>query len=183
MIMLIVGAMVETLAKHMTQKYLDNMDGVKIGGGPSWYMEPIKDQMCVFTHKKGSFSSIDVAKDKARFKMIKKINDVIEIVIYDTKGNIKDLKEQAVVDKFKKDKNLNVFVKKNMNYSKVTYEDEVKTAFVRACIPTKTILVYQEDRLMNINEAVLGAKSSSAFGSLDEEFGDDETGKKDKFDF
>jgi hypothetical protein len=36
MVMLIVGAMVETLVKHMTQKYLDNMDGVKIDGAPSW---------------------------------------------------------------------------------------------------------------------------------------------------
>jgi len=183
MVMLIVGAVVETLVKHMTQKYLDNMDGVKIGGAPSWYMEPVKNKMCIYTHRKGGLSSIDIAKKNANYKMSKKINDVIEVVIYDTKGNIKDKKEQAVIDKFKKDKNLGVFVKRNMNFSKVVYEDEIKTAFVRACIPAKTIIGYQEDRLMAINEAVLGAKSSSAFGSLDEEFGDDESGKKDKFDF
>ncbi|MEA2017293.1 MAG: hypothetical protein U9N59_02495 [Campylobacterota bacterium] len=183
MVMLIVGAMVETLVKHMTQKYLDNMDGVKIDGAPSWYMEPVKNKMCVFTHRRGGLGSIDIAKKNARYKMSKKIGDIIEIVIYDTKGNIKDKKEQAVVDKFKTDANLKVFIKRNINYSKVDYEDEIKTAFVRACIPTKTLLIYQEDRLMAINEAVLGAKSSSAFGSLDEEFGDDESGKKDKFDF
>ena len=183
MVMLIVGAVVETLVKHMTQKYLDNMDGVKIGGAPSWYMEPVKNKMCIYTHRKGGLSSIDIAKKNANYKMSKKINDVIEVVIYDTKGNIKDKKEQAVIDKFKKDKNLGVFVKRNTNFSKVVYEDEIKTAFVRACIPAKTIIGYQEDRLMAINEAVLGAKSSSAFGSLDEEFGDDESGKKDKFDF
>ncbi len=181
--MLIVGAMVETLAKHMTQKYLDNMDGVKIGGAPSWYMEPVKDQMCVFTHRKGSFNSIDIAKKNANFKMSKKINDVIEVVIYDTKGNIKDKKEKAVVNQFKKDENLGVFIKKNMKYNKVTYEEEVKTAFVKACIPVKTIMVYQEGRLMEINEAVLNAKTSSAFGSLDGEFGEDNSNKKDKFDF
>jgi hypothetical protein len=183
MVMLIVGAMVETLVKHMTQKYLDNMDGVKIGGAPSWYMEPVKDQMCVFAHNKGSFGSVDVAKDKARFKMSKKINDVIEVVIYDTKGNIKDEKEKLTVERFKKDENLGSFVKSNMNYSKVTYEDEIKTAFVRACIPAKTIIAYQKDRLMAINEAVLGTKSNSAFGALDDEFEDDNSNKKDKFDF
>jgi hypothetical protein len=183
MVMLIVGAMVETLVKHMTQKYLDNMDGVRIGGAPSWYMEPIKDQMCVYTHSKGGFSSIDIAKKNATYKMSKKINDVIEVVIYDTKGNIKDKKEKAVVDRFKKDENLGVFIKQNMNYSKVVYEEKIKTAFVRSCIPAKTIISYQESRLMDINEAVLSAKSSSAFGSLDDEFGDDTSGQKDKFDF
>ncbi len=183
MVMLIVGAMVETLVKHMTQSYLDKMDGVKIGGAPSWYMEPVKNKMCIYTHRKGGLSSIDIAKKNANYKMSKKINDVIEIVIYDTKGNIKDKKEKAVVEKFKKDENLGVFVKRNMNYSKIVYEEDIKTVFVRACIPAKTIISYQESRLMDINEAVLGAKSSSAFGSLDDEFGDDNSDKKDKFDF
>jgi len=182
MVMIIVGAIVETLTKHMTKKFLDNMDGIKIDGAPSWYMSPMNDQMCVFTHSKGGLSSIDVAKDRARFKMIKKIDDTIEVVLYKTKGNIKNNKEREVVNKFRKDDYLKTFVKQNLNYSKVVYEKEVKTSFVRACIPTKTILKYQEDRLMAINEAVLSAKSKSAFDSLDEEFGDD-TSTKDKFDF
>lgn len=180
--MLIVAPMVETLVKHMTQKYLDEMDGVKIGGAPSWYMEPVKDEMCVFTHQKGGFSSIDIAKKNSKIKMTKKINDVIEVVIYENKSNIKDKKEKMLLDGFKVDENLGVFVKQNLNYSKVTYEDEVKMAFVRACIPAKTIKFYQENRLMDINEAVLGAKSSSAFDSLDSEFGD-ESNSDDKFDF
>ena len=183
MVMLIVGAMVETLAKHMTQKYLDNVDGVKIGGAPSWYMEPVKGKMCVFTHKKGDFSSIDVAKLNANFKMTKRIDDVIDIVIYKNMGNIKNPKEKSVVDRFKKDENLKVFVKQNINYSKVVYEDEIKTAFVRSCIPATTILKYQNSRLSDINKAVLSSKSGSAFDSLNDEFGDDDSNKKDKFDF
>jgi len=182
MVMLIVGAMVETLTKHMTQKYLDNMDGVKIGGAPSWYMEPVKDQMCVFTHKKGGFSSIDIAKKNANFKMKKKIDDTIEVVIYENIKNVKTQKEKDVIKKFKNDTDLPVFIKQNINYSQVTYEDKIQTAFVRACIPSKAILNYQHDRLMDINAAVLNAKSGSAFDSLDSEFGDD-TNSKDKFDF
>ena len=183
MVMLIVGAMVETLAKHMTQKYLDNMDGVKIGGAPSWYMEPVKDQMCVFTHKQGDFSSIDIAKDKAKFKMSKRINGLVDIVIYENMTEVIDEKSKAVVDKFKKDSNLPTFVSKNINFSKVVYEDEIKSAFVRACIPAATIQEYQKGRLMDINEAVLSAKSKSAFDSLDDEFGDEKSNKKDEFDF
>ena len=179
--MLIIGPMVETLVKHMTQKYLDEMDGVKIGGAPSWYMEPMKNEMCVFTHQKGGLSSIDIAKKNATYKMTKKINDVIEIVIYENKTKVKDKNEQKLFDRFKIDDNLGGFVKKSMRYSKVSYEDEVNIAFVRACIPAKTIEFYQKARLMDINEAVLGAKSDSAFDSLDNEFGDEST--KDKYDF
>ena len=183
MVMLIVGAMVETLVKHMTQKYLDNLDGVKVGGAPSWYMEPVKDQMCVFTHQKGSFGAIDIAKDNARFKMKKRIDDVIEVVIYKTQGEIKDKKEKEVVDSFRKDPNLPSFIKTNLKFTQVTYADEVKTAFVRACIPKNTILDYQKDRLMKINTAVLSTKSKGAFDSLDAEFGDDKSNGDDKFDF
>lgn len=183
MVMLIVGAMVETLVKHMTQKYLDNMDGVKIGGAPSWYMEPMKEQMCVFTHHTGSLSSVEVAKEDAHFKMTKKIDGLIDIVIYENITGAQDPKSKQVVEKFKKDQNLDSFVKKNMNYSKTVYEEKIKTAFVRACIPAQTIQEYQKARLMTINELVLSDKSDTAFESMDDEFGDSKSNKKDKFDF
>jgi hypothetical protein len=181
--MLIVGAMVETLVKHMTQNYLDNMDGVHINGAPSWYMTPTKDKMCVFTHSKGDYSAIDVAKNNAKFTMIKKIDGVIDIVVYDNIKNIKDPKEKIIVDRFKRDDNIKIFVNKNLKYSKTVYEDEVQTAFVRSCIDNKIFLKYQNERLLDINEKVLGAKSSNSFNDLDEEFGDDKSDKKDKFDF
>ena len=183
MVLLIVGAVVETLAKHMTQKFLDNMDGVKIGGAPSWYMEPTKDQMCVFAHDTGSLNSIDIAKENAHFKMTKKIEGIIDIVVYDTVSQAQDAKSKEVLHQFKKDSNLDTFVKKNMNFSKTTYEDKIKTAFVRACIPTQVVQDYQQNRLMGINSAVLNQKSTSAFESMDNEFGDDTSNKKDKFDF
>ncbi len=183
MVMLIVGAVVETLVKHMTKTYLDNMDGVNIKGAPSWYMSPVKDQMCVFTHSKGDISAVDVAKNGAKFKMAKKINGVIDVVVYDNIKNIKDPKEKLIVDKFKRDPNLNLFVQKHLKYTKTIYEDKIHTAFVRACIDNKTFLQYQKTRIYDINGQVLGAKSSNAFDSLDDEFGDETSNKKDKFDF
>jgi len=182
MVMLIVGAMVETLVKHMTKNYLEEMDGIKVGGAPSWYMKPVKDQMCVFTHSKGGLGSIDIAKKNASYKMTQKINGLIEVVIYENIGKVKNKKEKSVVDKFKHDDNLGVFVNSNLKYTQVVYEEKIKTSFVRACIPTKTIQTYQKDRLMDINSAVLGAKSSSAFDALDDEFGDS-SDSKDEFDF
>jgi len=181
MVMVIVSAMVETLVKHMTKKYLEKMDGIDIKGAPSWYMEPVKNQMCVFTYSRGDFGAIEVAKEKARFKMKKKLNDLIEVVVYETRGEIKNEKEREVVKRFKNDPGLGVFIKKNLDYNKVEYEDKIGTAFIRACIPTKTILFYQKDRLHKINEAVLKVKSKSAFDDLDKEFGDEKDA--DEFNF
>lgn len=171
MVVLIVGALTETLVKHMFSKYLNEMDKVEIGGAPSWYMVPIKNQMCVFTHQKGSLDSVEYAKNKARFKMKRKIDDTIEIVVYDNLKNIQNEKEQAIVDKFKKDAHLPVFVDKHLNFSMTTYEDEISTAFVRACIPLDTVVDYQKGRLQKIHKEVVKHKANVGFDELDQSVG------------
>jgi hypothetical protein len=167
MLLLITNALIETLTKHMFKKYLDEQDKVQIGGAPSWYMKPIDDKMCTFAHKKGSYESVDIAKNDAKMKMIKKIDGTIEVVIHENTKKITNEKEKAVVEKFKVDTNLPLFVRQNINYSRVVYEDEVHTTFVRACIPNSNILEYQKERLTKIKKAVLKQKSKNAFGELD----------------
>jgi len=53
MVILIANALVETLAKYMFSNYLDEQSQIKIGGAPSWYMQPVDNQICTFSHKKG----------------------------------------------------------------------------------------------------------------------------------
>lgn len=180
MITVIATALVETLTKHMFKKYLDEMDKVEIGGAPSWYMVELEDDLCTFAHKKGGFDSIDVAKNDAKFKMIKKIGEIVEIVIYDNMQTVKGVKDKTIVEKWKDDSNLPVFVNKYLNYSRVAYEDEVDTTFVRACIPRQVITNYQTDRLQDIESLVLSYKSDSALDELDKAL-DGEEDEKFKF--
>ena len=167
MLLLITNALIETLTKHMFNNYLDEQDKITIGGAPSWYMMPVEDKMCTFAHKKGGLDYIDVVKKDARFKMIKKIDDTIEIVVYDNVKNIKTTKEKEVVEIFKHDPNLPIFVKKHIRYNRVSFEDEIDTTFVRACIPKTTIIEYQKDRLKDIKKEVLKVKSNSAFEDME----------------
>jgi len=167
MLLLITNALVETLVKHMFNKYLNERDKIEIGGAPSWYMDEIDDQMCVFAHKSGGIDMIDVVKENARFKMIKKINGTIDVVVYENTKNITNEKEQAVVDRFKDDKKLPMFVDKNLNYSRVAFEDEIDSTFVRACIPKETIIEYQKDRLKIISKEVTKYKSKVGHSELD----------------
>lgn len=167
MLVVITGALVETLVKHMFSNYLDEKDKIEIGGAPSWYMMPVENEMCTFAHKSGGMDMIDFTKDQTKIKMAKKINDIIEITIYDNTKNVKNIKEKSVIEAWKIDSNLPVFVKKHINYSRVSYEDEIQTTFVRGCISNDTIISYQKERLEQIKQAVLNAKANNAFDELD----------------
>jgi len=169
MLAIITTALVETLVKHMFSNYLDEVDKIEIEGAPSWYMMPVDEQFCSFAHKTGPIDNIEIVKDKAKFKMIRKIDDTIEIIIYDNMKYVKNNKEKKLIEKFKKDKDINLFVRKNLNYSRVKYEEEIKTIFVRACIQKDTIISYQKERLGIIKKEILNSKVNDAFDELEAE--------------
>ncbi len=177
MLAIITGALVETLTKYMFGKYLDSLDKVDIDGAPSWYMKEVDDEMCIFTHKIGDMDSIDFVKEKARLKMIKKVNDTIDIVIYDNMKNIKTLKEKAVVEKWKIDSNLPVFINKNLHYSRISYESEINTLFARACIPKDVFIDYQKNRLEKIKIEVLNFKVNSSIEEMENDLSGDKKPK------
>ena len=179
MLLLITSALVETLTKHMFKNYLDAQDKIEIGGAPSWYMMPVEDKMCVFTHKSGGIDMIDITKSNAKLKMVKKINGTIDIVIYENMKNIQNEKEKEVVNKWKQDSNLPVFVNQNLDFSRVVFEDEIDTTFVRACISNQTIITYQSDRLKTIKKEVLKFKSKSALDDMDAEMNGNSDKPKD----
>lgn len=180
MVTVIAVALVETLTKHMFGKFLNEMDKVEIGGAPSWYMVESEDELCTFAHKKGGYDSIDIAKEHAKYKMVKKIDGIVEIVIHDNMQDVKGVKEKTIVERWRKDANLPVFVNKHLDYSMVAYEDEVDTTFVRSCIPREVITNYQKDRLFEIESLVLDQKSKNAMDELDSSFDEE---KDDKYKF
>ena len=169
MVMIIATALIETLTKHMFSKYLDEQSKIEIGGAPSWYMQPMDDKLCSFAHKSGGIDMIEVVKNSAKYKMKRKIDDTIEIVIYDNMKKVTNEKEKAVISKFKNDENLPIFINKYIDYSKVSYEDEIDTTFVRACIPKNTIIAYQTERLTKIKKEVLKVKARNAYDYLESE--------------
>lgn len=166
-------ALVETLTKFMFSKMLCSLDAsstVEIDGAPRWYMQEVDDKMCSFSYARGGLDSVDVAKKKAKFKIQKDINGLINIVVYENIKNISNDKEQAVVDRFKNDKNLPVFTSANLRYDKIVYQEDMDTTFVRACIPKQTIINYQKDRLQTISKGLSISRADQALEDLDKEF-------------
>jgi nitrate reductase NapAB chaperone NapD len=161
---------IEALAKHMITQSLNEMSKVDIGGAPSWYMKPVDGKICTFAHKKGGMDYIDWTKENSQIKMVKKIDGMIEVVIYEKYKNIKDDKEKAILKKWSKDENLETFVKSKLNYEKIIFEDEINTTFVRSCIPQQEILEYEKQRMGNIEKNILKYKSDKAFDELESSF-------------
>ena len=167
MVGVITTALVGTLIQYMFEKSLDQMDEVAIGGAPSWYMEDTDDKMCTFSHTQGGIDFIDATKVKAKNKMLTKINDLIEVTIYDNKKLIKNNQDFQLVKMFKNDPFLDGFVKKNLHYPKVVFEDEINTTFVKSCIKKNVIIEYQTQRIQKIKAKLTTHKANKAFDELD----------------
>jgi hypothetical protein len=167
MVIIITEALVQTLVKYIFNSYLNEVDKVEINGAPSWYMKPIDNNLCVFSYKSGEFNILDDIKHNSKIKLTKKINNLIEISIYDNLKHIKNEQERTIIDLWKIDSKLPIFIDKNINYSRLTYEEEINSAFIRTCIPTQTIINYQKSRLNEIKREVVKVKMDSALEELD----------------
>ena len=168
MVSLITAALVNTLVDYMFNQAMDKMDSVNIDNAPSWYMQKVDDDMCSFASSRGGIGLIEDTKNNASYQMYKDINGLINITVYENIKTVTTDKEQRLVEQWKSDPNLDTFIQKNIDFNKIKYEDELDTTFVRACIPKKTIINYQKDRLKNINKSLLNHKADSAMNELDE---------------
>ena len=168
MVSLITAALVNTLVDYMFNQAMNKMSSVHIDNAPSWYMKKVDDEMCSFASSRGGIGLIEDTKNNASYQMYKDINGLINITIYENIKTITNDREQRLVDKWKRDPNLDTFIQKNIDFNKIKYEDEIDTTFVRACIPKETIINYQKDRLTDIQKSLLNDKADSAMNELDE---------------
>ncbi|MGB5793891.1 hypothetical protein [Poseidonibacter sp.] len=169
MIAILTSALVETLAKFIIHKTLVNLEEINIEGAPSWYMKEYSDNICTFSYAKGDLASVEIAKDEVKIKMTKRIDKLVEITVYENMSKITNEKERALVSSWKKDPNIDIFRDKNMTFSKIVYDEDLKTTFARGCIPNEEVLKYQKNRLEDIKKTLLKHKSSSAIDELEKE--------------
>jgi len=101
--------------------------------------------------------------------MQRKINTLVDISIYETTKNVKDPKVIQMTQMWSDDPNLSLFVTKHLDYSKIVYEDEINTSFVRACIDAKVLTDYQQERLDIIQKDIMKYKANVALDELESE--------------
>ena len=180
MLEVIILKLVSSLTGYLFEGYLDSIKSINVEGAPSWYgKDHSSKNLYAYGYAKGDMESIEIARNNCHIGMVKKINGIIEVVVYDNFRNLKDPKEKQLVEEFKKDSNLEVFVTKNMTYEKLDSFEEQKESmfkkyrpaqsFAGGMIPKQAIIDYQKERLQKIKYEITHYRSNSAEDELDNE--------------
>jgi len=167
MLSIVAGALIETLTKHMFQKYLNEQDKIEIDGFfEDWNViaPPISIGGGNVENKNIDITEYSAYQDSETYFYI---GGIVDIVVYDNYKDVKSAKEKSLVNQWKQDSNLPTFIKKTLNYSRLSYEEEVKSTFIRACIPTKIVFEYEKTRLKLIKSKLLKYKTNKAMDELD----------------
>ncbi|MCX8083683.1 MAG: hypothetical protein N3C60_02045 [Calditerrivibrio sp.] len=159
-------SLVKTLSSFLFSKMLVYSD-VNIQGAPSWFHKPESAYVCVSTYQEGGLESVDIAKDKAKKMMISKINEIMEIVVYDNYRNLENKSEKAFVKSFVKDDDLHIFVNKNIDFRNIEYVKKVNITFVRGCVDKNTIIEYEKERIDMIRKKLTHKRADEAFDELE----------------
>jgi hypothetical protein len=177
--------LITVLAGFLFEHGLISMDKIQVEGAPSWYYEQANnDYIYVFSYKDGGIETIEPLKSELMGLMEKKIQGIIDIVVYENFKDVKEPKEKELVRQFKKDENLSLFVKSNIKFERIVqqnmreknliFKGRPERTFGSAVLSKKVLLDYQEERITFLREKIMKGKSSKMFEKLGTELGEDE---------
>lgn len=174
----IILKLITTLTGYLFSATIDSFKSIEVEGAPSWYGKNLDhDNLYAYGYARGDIESIEIARENCKITMIRRINDINEIVTYDNFKNIQDPKEKALINEFKSDPNIRVFVNKTMQFEKVEHfesqADGLMTkarpaqTFAGGMIPKKIIIDYQKERLDKIKFSLTHMRAGNGFDELD----------------
>jgi hypothetical protein len=167
MITLIATAMLKSLTSFLFGNYLKAHYGsIEIDGAPSWYGQEPDEAICVSTYNKGGLEKLEITKQDSKIKLKKKVNHIIELVIY---KNFKNLTpdEDAFLNSIQKDKKLPLFIDSNMKFQNIKVDEDKNMVFVRSCLDKQAFLNYEKKRLKELSTDLTYYKSDKAFNELE----------------
>jgi len=163
-----------TLAGYIFDIYLRTENTLDIDGAPDWYLRNDDAEWdCAFGYAPGSLASVEAAKSEATKNLVAQQEQYVQSAIRDEvqRRKPRDEKERQLVEQFRNDPELKNFVTGQRQFLKITYEDDedVRAAFVKACLSRETVVAYQKERLQKITTELSKNRAESAFGELEAE--------------
>ncbi|MGM0419224.1 MAG: hypothetical protein ACQEQS_10925, partial [Thermodesulfobacteriota bacterium] len=157
--------LITVLAGFLFETGLATSDKIQIDNAPSWYYETKNPEyIYVFSYKKGGIEKIDPLKNDLEKKMVKKIDKIIETVIYENFKDIKDKAENRLIQEFKNDENLNLFVRSNIKIERIKQrkakekgiiqDSQEAAVFGSAVLAKKELINYQKKRVEKLREKI-----------------------------
>jgi len=177
--------LITVLAGFLFEHGLVSIDKIQVAGAPSWYYEESSnDYIYVFSYKDGGIETIEPLKAELSLLMEKRIQGIIDVVIYQNFRDVKDPREKELVRLFGKDPDLHLFVKSNIKFERIVQQDMRKKGLIfkgrpertfgSAVISKKALLDYQEERITTLREQIVKEQSSKIFEKLGSELGEDD---------
>jgi hypothetical protein len=167
MLTIIATAMVKTLTSYLFGSYLKAHYGsVEIDGAPSWYGQEPQEAICVSTYKVGDIRMLESTKTSAKIKLNKRVNHIIDIVIYQNFQNLQP-DEEAFLNSIKKDRKLSLFVDANTRFQNIKVDKDMKMVFVRSCLDKEAFINYEKRRVKELSKELTYYKSDKAFDELE----------------
>ena len=159
-----------TLAGYIFNIYLRTENTLDIDGAPDWYSRNDDAEWdCAFSYAPGSLASVEKAKTEATKNLVAQQEQYVQSAIRDEvqRRKPRDEKERQLVEQFRNDPELKNFVTGQRQFLKITYDEDVRAAFVKACLSREIVVAYQKERLQKITTELSKNRAESAFGELE----------------
>ena len=159
-----------TLAGYIFDIYLRTENTLDIDGAPDWYLRNDDVEWdCAFGYIPGSLASVEEAKADAVKNLITQQEQYVQSAIRDEvqRRKPRDEKERQLVEQFRNDPELKNFVTGQRQFLKITYDEDVRAAFVKACLSREIVVAYQKERIQKITTELSKNRAESAFGELE----------------
>lgn len=174
----IILKLVTTLTGYLFSATLDSFKSIEVEGAPGWYGKNLThENLYAYGYAQGGIESIEIARENCKIVMIKRLNEINEIVAHDNFKTIQDPKEKVLLGAFKDDPDIRIFVNKNMKYEKVEHFEKQNEnlltkarpaeTFAGGMIPKKVVIEYQKERLEKIKSTLTHFRADSNFDELD----------------
>ena len=159
-----------TLAGYIFDIYLRTENTLDIDGAPDWYLRNDDAEWdCAFGYAPGSLASVEAAKSEATKNLVAQQEQYVQSAIRDEvqRRKPRDEKERQLVEQFRNDPELKNFMTGQRQFLKITYDEDVRAAFVKACLSREIVVAYQKERLQKITTELSKNRAESAFGELE----------------
>ena len=159
-----------TLAGYIFNIYLRTENTLDIDGAPDWYLRNDDAEWdCAFGYAPGSLASVEAAKSEATKNLVAQQEQYVQSAIRDEvqRRKPRDEKERQLVEQFRNDPELKNFLTVQRQFLKITYDEDVRAAFVKACLSREIVVAYQKERLQKITTELSKNRAESAFGELE----------------
>ena len=167
MVLAIATALVKTLSSYLFGSYLKAHYGsIEIEGAPSWYGQSPEEAICISTFKKGGIEELEQTKLDSERKINKKINHILELVIYKNFQNLTP-DEEHFLSEIQKDKKLPLFIDSNIKFQNIKVDKDKKMVFIRTCLDKMALIKYEKSRVKELSKNLTYYKEDKAFNELD----------------